>query len=987
MTAPSSTSGRWQRIEALFDAALALPEGQREGYLAQECAGEPELRADVETLLRADQHEGLLDSPLDAVARGLLAGGCDEVSAVSTLADGTKVGPYRIVRELGRGGMGAVYLAERADGAYEQHVALKVVRASPVAGLLERRFLRERQILARLQHPNIARLLDAGVTEAGAPFLVMEFVSGEPITTWAEARSLAVEERLRLFLGVCAAVQFAHRNLVIHRDLKPSNVLVDADGRVRLLDFGIARLMEDSTPDGAGTRTDHLLLTPEYAAPEQIRGEPASTATDIYALGALLYELMSGHKAVQLASRDLAEILRAVNEDPPRLGHRTDVAPSLQRRLRGDVEAITHKALAKDAERRYGSVESLAADVRRHLDHLPVEAQPEGVWYRTAKFARRHFLSVSAVAAIVLAVAAGLVGTAWQGYNRSLEARKAEEVKAFVLGLFSGADPMRARGEELTARELVEEGTTRIEREFVDEPAVRAEVMTFLADIHEKLGEPDKALTLVDQALTVLGTSGSVDAAASGAQLVKGRALLAKGELDAATNLFRTALAADRDAKRFSAVAESLDQLAIIGRQRGDLPGSRQLTQEAYEIRQRELGSEHPDVADSLNNLGVVSRESGDYEAALRYHEQALAMRRRVLPPDHPATGVSLNNLGALLFAQGRYAEAETYFRQVLELDTRVFGDAHPMTIGASNNLGSSLLLQAKYTEAEPVLLRVLDYWRKTAGAEHPNALVTLSNLASSYRGEGAYDKAEPLYARLIETWPKIVGPEHPNVAVAHYHLGTILLDRGALDEAEKHLRRSREIRRATRGDKHPEYADSLRELAIVALYRGRTTEAASLAAQALTLQRKALEAPHPALAATLLVQGRILRAEASVSAARAAEMEGLGMLRARLPADHPDIARALLELGRTQCAARQWPEAEQSLLEARGIFAQRFGEGSWRVADTDSWIAAATWTRDPSQSRRRLASATRVLNRDLPSSHAAVQDNRRLVAGQTTLN
>ena len=974
MEQPDPSKKEWPRLEKLFEEALDATGEERSALLANLRAEDPALCARLQKLLSADAAGGALDAPLEASMDSILQSG--------GFPPGARVGQYRVVREIGCGGMGAVYLAERADGAYEQQVALKVVRASASAGLLERRFLRERRILARLEHPHIARMLDAGVTEAGIPWLAMEFVKGEPITAWVDSHSAPIAERLWLFLEVCSAVQFAHRNLVVHRDLKPGNILVDSDGRARLLDFGIARLLDDADVEGS-TRTEHLMLTPEYAAPEQIRGEPASTASDVFALGAVLYELLTGEKAVRLASNDIAEILRASEAERIPPSRVTGLPPARRAELRGDLDAIVMKSLSRDADRRYGSVETFAADLRRHLAHQPIEAQADSWWYSTAKFVRRHRTGVAASVALVLAVTAGLVGTVWQSHRRGLEARKAQEVKTFALSLFSGADPARARGAELTARELVAEGSARIEREFAHEPAVKAEVLTFLADIHEKLGEADKALPLTGEALTLLNVAGSTDATLTGNALqVQGRALVSSGKAEDGLARLREALTLHREVGAEAAEAEDLDQLAIAMRLGGNLDESRKYTRQALEIRERLLGPEHPEVATSLNNMGVLAREAGDYPAALEYYERARAIRDKVLPPDHPDLVVSLNNIGALRFAQGIYPEAEKDFARVLELDRRIYGEKHQMTIGAANNYASSLLLQAKYSQAEPILLNVLDYWRSTAGADHPNALATQSNLASTYRGMGDSARAIPLYLQLIDGWTRVAGPKHPNLAVAHFHLGTILLERGDVDAAEKHLRTSLSIRLEARGDRHPEVADSLRELANVALYRGDLGEAAQLADRALAIQKEALDAKHPLLAATLIVRGRVLRVKGDFPAALDLERQGLTILRAKFAADHPDVARALLELGRTQFLAGQWDAAQADLTEARRILALRFGEVSWQVADADSWLAANMNALKQPGARARLTVARSLLEKQLPASHPARVDNARLAAG-----
>ncbi|MGH8188015.1 MAG: serine/threonine-protein kinase, partial [Steroidobacteraceae bacterium] len=386
----------WSRARMLFERAIELPESEREAFLTQECAGDARLRDELQSLLWADAAPaGVLDAPIESVTDALAEAANGALHRHGLPRSGV-IGAWRIVSELGAGGMGLVYLAERADGAYEQRAALKIVRGGLFSGTLEQRFLRERQILARLQHPNIARLLDGGFTADGSPYLVMELVEGQPITEWAERHRAELDRRLRLFLQACEAVSFAHRQLVVHRDLKPSNILVDGRGHVRLLDFGIAQLLDENSGQGGLTRSDLMLLTPEFAAPEQIRGEPPTTATDVYGLGAVLYELLSGKKAFAFASSSIVDVLRAIEQEPPLLGGRKDLAPAVRRRLAGDLETIVRRAMSSEPDRRYPTVDALAADIGRYLDGRPVLARGDGLGYRLVKYARRHRASVAA---------------------------------------------------------------------------------------------------------------------------------------------------------------------------------------------------------------------------------------------------------------------------------------------------------------------------------------------------------------------------------------------------------------------------------------------------------------------------------------------------------------------------------------------------------------------------------------------------------------
>ncbi|MEK7330512.1 MAG: serine/threonine-protein kinase, partial [Candidatus Eisenbacteria bacterium] len=486
----------------------------RTAFLDQACDGDAELRALVEALIRADESAGaFLDRPAAELAPELLAG--EPEPAPEPPMAGRQIGPWRVVREVGRGGMGAVYLAERADGAFEQTVALKLIKRGLARAEILQRFLRERRILARLEHRNIARLADGGVTDDGLPWFAMEYVEGQPITDWCDEHRAGVEERLRLFRAVCDAVQYAHRNLVVHRDLKPSNIFVTADGEVKLLDFGIARLLSDE-PDGDAltlTREGLRVLTPHYAAPEQLRGEAATTATDLYSLGVVLYELLSGARPFGRSATSLDQLRREVLEEEP-------VPPSGLRSewrhpLRGDLDNIVLTALRKEPQRRYPSVEALLADLERYREGRPVQATPPSARYRIAKFVRRNRVSVIAGAVVTLTFLVGVVATMWQAVAAALvvaslvgglavsigqtrlarrEARKAEEVRSFLLRVFEVADPYHSRGQSVTARELLDQGARRIDSELKGQPALRAEMLGVLADLYLKLALVEPAM-------------------------------------------------------------------------------------------------------------------------------------------------------------------------------------------------------------------------------------------------------------------------------------------------------------------------------------------------------------------------------------------------------------------------------------------------------------------------------------------------------------
>ena len=489
------------RCGPLLQAALDLAHPLRDHFVERECGDDAVLLARMRALLAVDEAEwSLLDQPIDALSAGLF-----DVDAPSTddadHAAGQHIGPYRLLRELGRGGMGSVWLAERIDGQFSQQVALKLIKLGMDSALVQSQFRHEREILARLQHPNIAHLIDGGIDGRGRPWFAMALVEGVGLRQWIERDGPDFHQRLRLFVKLCRAVAHAHQQLVVHRDLKPGNVLVQADGEPRLLDFGIAKLLED---DPAHTATQHRFLTRDFAAPEQLRGEAVTTATDVYALGLILFELLTGsryralHEAGQGTLRPSATPATAVTID----------AGISRRQLRGDLDAIIMCALADDPERRYPGAQALADDMQRHLDGKPIEARPDGFAYRSAKFARRHRAAV-AVAAIGLIALLGASGVAfWQAHAKTQEAerarialRQSETTRDFIQSVFLGADPTRSKGTATTAGELLAAAHERVPRELGNEPAIAAQMLEQIGNTYVSLGEDELARSTLREAL------------------------------------------------------------------------------------------------------------------------------------------------------------------------------------------------------------------------------------------------------------------------------------------------------------------------------------------------------------------------------------------------------------------------------------------------------------------------------------------------------
>ena len=870
-----SPSDRW-RVEAagapavaeLFARLIESPAEERALMLETISQRWPEQREELVSLLEAHEAAGaFLEEPL--------SGGAGVLDLLEPEpAEGRRVGPYRVVRELGRGGMGVVYLAERADGVFEQVVALKVVPGALASSSAVERFVRERQILARLEHPHIARLLDGGVTADGLPYFAMELVEGVPVTEHCRDSELSVDDRLALFVDVCDAVSYAHSQLTVHRDLKPSNVLVTAGGGVKLLDFGIAKLLDDS--DESQTVTREVAATPQYAAPEQLRGEPVSTATDIWALGVLLYELLTDRRPFEVAGRDLEAQRRLVCEidpEPPSAAlRRADADAATVRRLAGDLDTVTLGALRKEPERRYPSVEALAEDVRRHLEGLPVRVRPSTVRYRAGKFVGRHRVGVTAAVLVATSLLAGAAVALWQARERGREAVKAERVSSFLVQLFEGADPYREGGEPISFEELLDVGVGQLDTELADEPEVRAEMLQVIGKVYENLQRPLKAAPLLEQAValrrTTLGPS-HLDLAESLLDL--GRARHDLGEFDAAERLYEEALSIRRLrlGTRSLEVAEVLSELSDLAYERADFERVERADREVLAIRREVLGSDHPEVATALNNLATVSGRLGRLEEAESLHRQALALRRARFGREHPDVAESWHNLAVVLERKGRLREAGEAVREALSIRAAVFGEGSTAYANSLTSLASFQVALGDHEEALATLREALPLTHELFGAEHWRVAVLHHQLGVAQSRLGLATAGEESLRFAVALAESGLGPEHWRPAYYRSTLARELSRQGrSLDEARELAAAALEVLRGQDGD----------------LYLGR-----GLAA---------LAAVHHARGAL---------AAADLAYAEAVEQES-----ARGRDAHPDTAEMIRERGRVKMARREWDEAER---------------------------------------------------------------------------
>ena len=765
------------RIDALFDRALDVPPDERAAFIARETTGEPALAREVEALVRFATESDLAVDDWTNASAALWADLANELKnditpAATATAAGSRVGAWRLLDEIGHGGMGTVYLAERADGAFEQRAALKLLRPW-IADDAHWRFEQERQILADLTHPGIARLLDGGRTADGHPYLVMELIDGVPIDRYCRDRALPIADRLALFVQVCRAVDHAHRHMVVHRDVKPSNILVSATGEVKLLDFGIAKLLpaDDGQDAPVMTRTVSRAFTPEYASPEQLTGRPITVASDVFQLGLLLYELLTDQRPHDLRDASPMAIERAICHEPTRRPS-TVVGPerrALARQLRGDLDCIVEEALRKEPERRYPSVERLLDDVERHLAGRPVIARGDTAAYRAGRFIRRHPLGVGAAAlGAVLLVTWAITATlqartiARERDRARAEAAKAEQVKEFVLRLFEQADPSEARGETLTARELLDRGWSSIQAELAAQPQVQTELLDTVGQIYRELGAYDRAEPLLTRALEVARRLESAQLEAGAHPLVattlrsNGRLRRERGHYDAAETLLTDALARQRRqlGPDHREIAATLADLGLTLYSRGDYARATPLFREALDMRRRLFGEEHADVADSLDKLGMALGNLGDYKSAEPLLRQGLELRRRLLPDNHPRLATSLSDLAWVVQSLGKLPEAEALYREGLQVMIQVRGEQHPYVAVTMNNLARLLRTKGDLAGAEDLLRKALAIRRQRLGDRHPQVAMNLSDLGRLVYDKGEKRQAEQLYREALTVYP-----------------------------------------------------------------------------------------------------------------------------------------------------------------------------------------------------------------------------------------
>jgi non-specific serine/threonine protein kinase/serine/threonine-protein kinase len=921
-----TTPEQWPKIKEIVGAALEIEPSQRSAFLDQACAKHGELRAEIESLLAAEADAALSEAPWGTTLT-------DPVGETKT------IGRYRLIRELGVGGMGRVWLAEQTEPV-RRRIALKLIKAGMYDAVAVQRFQSERQSLAIMEHPAIAKVFDAGTTPEGQPYLAMEYVNGVPITEYCDRKKLSIRERLRLFMQVCEGVQHAHQKAIIHRDLKPSNILVaEIDGKPtpRIIDFGLAKgTMQYALGESLHTQIGAFLGTPGYMSPEQADPQvlDVDTRTDVYSLGVVLYELLTGYLPFDTRlwkQHRLDEVLRQLRETEPqspstkvstnretasnRAEARRTEAKQLATLLRGDLDWMVMKALEKDRDRRYGTASELAADIERYLENKPIVARPASRIYRLRKYVRRHQAGVAVAASTFVVLVAFAATQAAQLRRITRERDRADRITEFMATMFQVSDPGEARGNSITAREILDRSAREIDQGLANDPQVQGPLMCTMARTYEGLGLYPRAQTLYERAVeTEQRALGSDDPKTLNCMRLLAWDLRQQGHLQDAENLLRKTLRSQQRALggRHRDTLASMNALGWTLSQEGHYGEAEQLLKQTLEDDRAIIGAEDKETLSVMHHLASTFAQEGHLADAEKMKRELLDIEKRVLGPENPLVLTTTNNLASTLHEEGRYDEADAMYRNLFEMQQRILGPEHPDTIWTIRNLGVNYESQGKLGDAEKNYRQALELMKRTTGKENPDTLSTTSDLGILLREEGQNEASEKILREALEVQRRVLGPENPTTLDTAANLGATLKAEGHYGEAAKLLRETLEADLRVLGPTHTSTLEAMENIAELLRIDGKCSEAETLYRQSLAAQVQANNADDPGTLETLGGLAVALSCEK-----RYPEGEKLlrdALARVRDKSQSADVARLWYSLARAAAIAGQRKDAVDAL-------------------------------------------------------------------------
>lgn len=800
----------WDKVESILDKALDLPEEKRAAFVEKECRGNLKLKKEVELILTSiSDSKGWLENPKEYKEEfyNEVAEDLEQISAQQSLI-GEEIGAYTIKKKVGQGGMGSVYLAERTNGDFKHRVAIKLIRNSRATEENIKRFRQEKRILANLNHPSIAQLYDGGRTDSGIPYIIMEYVDGVPITEYCITQNCTVNKKIELFKQVLEAVQNAHENLTIHRDLKPDNILIDQSGNVKILDFGISKLLEEDQ-DALQTKTGSHLLTPRYASPEQIRQEPVTTATDLYSLGVVLFKLFTNADPIDLTDMTEYQAGQAIlNKEPTKPSEKVS-DPHLKKKLQGDLDAIVLKAIRKEPESRYRGAKDFINDLENFQAGLPVSAREDSLQYRTQKFLKRHKQGI-AVATGVLALIVAL--TAFYAYRitheknvAQLEAEKSQEITSFVIGLLEENYPQNSQGDTITVRQILDKSVSEIQT-LDKSPEVKAKLLQVIGHAYNSVGEPQKAKPLLGRSINILDSIDVSNVDLAHTYNVSGIITRDLGKLDSAQYFLQKAVDMLRnlEEKNIPEYPKALKNLAYVLRVQSDYEQALALVEEALQIEQQLYEAPDVNIAETIYILASINRYLGNYEDALKFQMNSLEMIEAITTGPHPGIVANLSNIAVLFNIMDSPDSSKIYYNKALKMAETLYGPNHPEVANLSSNISSIYIDEDKYDSAEVLIKRALDITRKTSGEHNPRYGNYINNYGKLYFQKGEYAKADSVYQIAQQIFEESYDPNHPEIANMIQNRADVAHALNDLQKAQSLQTQALEIRRENFNIEHP---------------------------------------------------------------------------------------------------------------------------------------------------------------------------------------